>query len=148
MFGLRVIRLEDRIPPSVIDAAFAALIWLLARACPWAQLWRTDATVWLPWLAAACGLAGVVSALAGLQAFRRARTTVNPLTPARASTLVSSGIYRHTRNPMYLSMLLVLAGWGVWLGNALALADAAGVCPDAQPASDRARRAGVARAVW
>lgn len=116
-----MIRLENRIPPPVIDAAFAALMWLLARAYPWAQLWRADATVWPSWVAAVFGLAGLASALAGWLAFRRARTTVNPLSPARASTLVVRGIYRHTRNPMYLGMLLVLAGWGVWLGNVLAL---------------------------
>jgi protein-S-isoprenylcysteine O-methyltransferase Ste14 len=52
--------------------------------------------------------------------FARARTTVNPLAPARASRLVTGGVFAHTRNPMYLGMLLVLAGWGVWLGNALA----------------------------
>ncbi len=116
-----MIRLENRIPPPVIDVAFAGLMWWLARAFPSAQLWRADATVWPSWVAAVFGLAGLASALAGLMAFRRARTTVNPLTPTRASMLVSSGIYRHTRNPMYLGMLLVLAGWGVWLGHALAL---------------------------
>ncbi len=65
--------------------------------------------------------AGVVVAGLGVVAFRRARTTVNPLQPAAASHLVVAGIYRHTRNPMYLGMLLVLLGWGLFLGNALGL---------------------------
>ena len=46
--------------------------------------------------------------------FRRASATVNPMTPAAASALVRSGVYRRTRNPD-LGMLLMLAGWAVWL---------------------------------
>lgn len=65
--------------------------------------------------------AGVVVALLGVVSFRRARTTVNPLQPATASHLVVSGIYRRTRNPMYLGMLLVLLGWGVFLAHVPAM---------------------------
>jgi protein-S-isoprenylcysteine O-methyltransferase Ste14 len=61
--------------------------------------------------------AGVLVAVAGVLEFRRARTTVNPTTPQAASSMVRSGIYRHTRNPMYLGMLLVLAAWAAWLAN-------------------------------
>jgi len=61
-------------------------------------------------------------AVAGVLEFRRARTTVNPTTPQAATSMVRSGIYRHTRNPMYLGMLLVLAAWAAWLANPAALA--------------------------
>ena len=50
----------------------------------------------------------------------RAGTTVNPIKPETAGSLVVSGIYRRTRNPMYLGFLLGLAGWAVFLSNALA----------------------------
>lgn len=53
----------------------------------------------------------------GAGAFRRAATTVDPTRPERASTLVSNGIYRYTRNPMYLGMAFVLLGWSVYLAN-------------------------------
>lgn len=47
---------------------------------------------------------------AGSVAFRRARTTVDPLSPGRATVLVERGVYRWTRNPMHLGMALVLLG--------------------------------------
>ena len=53
----------------------------------------------------------------GAIAFRRAGTTVNPLHPENASALVVRGIYRLTRNPMYLGMLILLVGWAVLLAN-------------------------------
>lgn len=61
-------------------------------------------------------LAGLVG-LAGVRAFARYETTVNPLRPERASRLVATGIYRYSRNPMYLSLLLALAAWATWLGS-------------------------------
>jgi len=56
----------------------------------------------------------------GIVSFRQARTTVNPMKPDTTSSLVVSGIYRWTRNPMYLGFLLVLLGWALFLSNALA----------------------------
>nr|WP_255612533.1 isoprenylcysteine carboxylmethyltransferase family protein [Alcanivorax sp. 1008] len=66
-------------------------------------------------------LMGAGVSLAGVVSFRRARTTVNPLKPEKTSSLVCSGIYRVTRNPMYLGFLLVLIGWAVMLGSAFAV---------------------------
>ena len=111
---------EHKIPPPVIDLAVGLLMWALARAFPTAQLWPQGA--WPFGVGAALGiaLAGGLIALAGAWQFRRARTTINPLSPAKTSALVTGGVYRVTRNPMYLGMLLVLIGWGVWLGNAAA----------------------------
>jgi protein-S-isoprenylcysteine O-methyltransferase Ste14 len=72
--------------------------------------------------AIALGLAvlGVATAFAGVAAFRSKRTTVNPLNPSASSAVVSGGVYRVSRNPMYLGFLLTLAGWGVYLSNAVA----------------------------
>jgi protein-S-isoprenylcysteine O-methyltransferase Ste14 len=54
--------------------------------------------------------------------FLRRRTTVNALKPDTASALVTGGIYRFTRNPMYLGLATLLLAWAIYLGNLAALA--------------------------
>jgi protein-S-isoprenylcysteine O-methyltransferase Ste14 len=60
--------------------------------------------------------------VAGIVSFRKAVTTVYPLKPDMTLSLVTTGIYKITRNPMYLGSLLLLIGWAffqiyfrVWL---------------------------------
>lgn len=47
--------------------------------------------------------------------FKRAQTTIKPF--QESSALVTSGVYSFTRNPMYLSMGLILSGVAMWLGS-------------------------------
>ncbi len=56
------------------------------------------------------GGSGLLIAVTGVMAFRRHQTTVSPHKIDQASALVTGGIYRFTRNPMYLGLLLVLIG--------------------------------------
>lgn len=65
----------------------------------------------------ACAGAGALIALLAIRQFRSAGTTTNPLCPEKASSLVRSGIFSRSRNPMYVGLLLVLAGWSIWLGS-------------------------------
>jgi protein-S-isoprenylcysteine O-methyltransferase Ste14 len=65
-------------------------------------------------------VAGAVIGGLGFASFIRAKTTVNPMKPDSSSSLVVSGIYQFTRNPMYLGFLLGLFGWAIFLSNALA----------------------------
>ncbi len=61
--------------------------------------------------------AGVVLMAAAVASFVAARTTINPLKPSRASRLVTGGVFRFSRNPIYLGDLLILAAVAVWLGQ-------------------------------
>lgn len=109
--------LELKIPPLLLLALFAA-----ASLCVW--MWGEGPLLAFPGqlaAAIACGVAGIFFMAAGVLAFSRARTSVNPLDPAVASALVTGGVYRVTRNPMYLGMTLVLAGLIVMLGHAMNL---------------------------
>jgi protein-S-isoprenylcysteine O-methyltransferase Ste14 len=96
----------------------AALMWGIARFGPRLPAGGTARGV----VASLLLLAGIAVAIAGVLHFRRARTTVNPLRPEQATAMVTTGVYRWSRNPMYLGMLLVLAAWAAWLGSLLALA--------------------------
>jgi len=66
-------------------------------------------------------LAGGAMAIAGNREFKRARTTISPLKPENSTALVTSGIYRFTRNPMYVGLTLLVLGWAAFLCSAWAL---------------------------
>ena len=108
--------LELKIPPPAVALVTALLMWLVSRFTPVLDFTFPARKI----LAIALAVLGVTTAISGVITFRRARTTVNPLRPESASSLVNWGVYTLTRNPMYLGLLLVLTGWAIFLSNALA----------------------------
>ena len=104
------------IPPPVIGLIMALGMWGAARLAP--EL-AVAIPARLPLAAAAIGVGLVIEAIA-VGAFFRAKTTVNPLAPRKSAALVTDGLYRFSRNPMYLGMLILLAGVAVWIGHLLA----------------------------
>jgi len=90
----------------------------------WLGAWLVPAlTFRLPgrsFLTLAAAVAGAAISVLAVLAFRRAGTTVNPMNPDSSSSLVVSGIYTRSRNPMYLGLLLILLAWGMYLSNAMA----------------------------
>jgi protein-S-isoprenylcysteine O-methyltransferase Ste14 len=103
--------LELRIPPPVVGLLIAAGMWSVRHLPPILPIPRI---VQLLAAAVLCA-AGIAVAVGGVVAFRRARTTVNPLKPETSAALVSTGVYAFTRNPMYLGMMLVLLAWAAYL---------------------------------
>ena len=109
--------LELKVPPLALAIVFGALMWLVS---PYSLFIIT-----LPWssgFALMLYALGSAIVLAGMLTFFRMNTTVNPTTPEATTTMVTSGIYRFTRNPMYLGFLLILVGWAIDLSNLLAFA--------------------------
>lgn len=94
-----------------------AVAYGAARLLPWLSFWLPLR----PFVAIACVLAGLALNVLPKRAFRRAGTTVNPLKPGSSTHLVTSGIYRRTRNPMYLGHTLMLLGWALYLHHGAAL---------------------------
>lgn len=103
--------LEKKIPPPLVALLVAGLMW---GAAAWPPAGLLPSGVRLP-LAMALAVMGVAFDILGLLAFRQSRTTINPLRPERTSALVTGGIYRITRNPMYVGLALLLTAWAVHL---------------------------------
>lgn len=105
--------LQLKIPPPVYLLTFAGLMWLVNAGVPLLQL------IPAPWNKLGLVLIGgaVFMDFWSLGLFFRAHTTFNPIHPERTSALVTDGPYHYTRNPMYMGMLIILAGWGIYLGS-------------------------------
>jgi len=113
-----VSRLELKIPPDVVWVLVAGLMWLASLVTPhldYPTPLRVGATVVLT----VTGVWAIVSARVSLE---RANTAWGPMSPERTTSLVTSGVYGFSRNPMYLGMLLLLIGWAVLLATPAALA--------------------------
>ena len=63
------------------------------------------------------GLAGIVPGLQAVIEFIARKTTIDPRAPEKASTLVTGGIYRFSRNPMYLGLLCLLLAFALFWGT-------------------------------
>ena len=111
-------RLELKVPPDVVWVLVAGLMWLASATTPHVDIpsqFRVGTAVALTGV----GVCAMVSARASLD---RAHTTWRPMAPGRATSLVTSGVYGLSRNPIYLGMLFVLLGWAVLLASPAALA--------------------------
>ncbi|MGR6833861.1 methyltransferase family protein [Aliivibrio wodanis] len=116
-------KLELRIPPPLVMLLFMVTVFGFDKIMPFTLFY-------LPWLtyASVIGLItlGGIIALWGVKEFKDAKTTVNPLKPESSSSLVSSGIYQYTRNPMYLGLLLILLSAVIYSQHPLGLVSALG----------------------
>lgn len=107
--------LELKVPPLALVLVLAGAMWFTAMQFP-------SLAITLPWrhgLAATVSIVGILFLLAGMYSFQKAKTTFNPMKPATASSLVASGIYGLSRNPMYVGFLLTLTGWATFLSHSL-----------------------------
>jgi protein-S-isoprenylcysteine O-methyltransferase Ste14 len=107
-------RLELKVPPLLVLFIMAGAMLGVTYAAPALSFRVPGRTA----VALALAALGAGAAIAGVIAFRGQHTTVNPLTPSASSAIVTGGIYRVSRNPMYLGFLLGLAGWAAYLSNA------------------------------
>jgi protein-S-isoprenylcysteine O-methyltransferase Ste14 len=111
--------LELKVPPLALTMLAALLTVGVQMSLPEQRLLPTTFVT----VGGACvAFGGLWVALVGVAAFRNAQTTVDPLHPDRATRLVAAGVYRWTRNPMYLGFVLMLIGLAVALQSAVGLA--------------------------
>ena len=94
--------MNNKIPPPIITLICGLGIYFSRPLFPKYNYISTDI------IAASFLLLGIITLITAVLSFRRQSTTVNPLQPEKASSLVVSGIFKYSRNPMYLGMLLIL----------------------------------------
>jgi protein-S-isoprenylcysteine O-methyltransferase Ste14 len=111
-----------KLPPVFVFLLFALFMFLLARFLPFGDFEFFGRSYLIFIL---LGMAVLLAVISLFQFFTK-KTTVDPRTPLKATQLVTKGVYKYSRNPMYLAILLVLLAWGLWLGNAFNTLLAAG----------------------
>lgn len=109
--------LEIKIPPPVVFLAVACLMWLVTSMFPWVTFAIPAKKV----IALCIATVGGIIAASSIVTFLRNGTTVHPHEPHKTSKLVTTGVNALSRNPMYLSLLLVLIAWAVYLANLVSL---------------------------
>jgi len=105
--------LENRLPPPFLTLIVAAAMWGLTFLAPPFAL---GAALHYALVALFLALGGLY-AFPAFIAFGRAKTTIDPVHIDRASTIVTTGIYRFTRNPMYVGLTCLLLGWSAFLAS-------------------------------
>ncbi len=114
--------MKFRFPPALVTLLFGAMMYLLDRFLPVGEFdfFGRQGLIYVVLVL------GFLIAFIALLQFWGAKTTIDPLRPEKSSSLVTSGIFNYTRNPMYLALLLLLIAWGLHLGNAFNTLFAAG----------------------
>ncbi|GEA51389.1 membrane protein [Vibrio inusitatus NBRC 102082] len=107
--------LNNKIPPPLVMLICAGLGGFFDGFA-----FTSQPLAWL--LGLAFLVTGVWLAVVSVVSFKQAKTTINPLDPSQATLLVSHGVFRYSRNPMYVSLTLLLVAWSCLLLSALALA--------------------------
>lgn len=106
-----------KVPPPLVFAVAAVLTWVVSALFP-------DLSVRFPGQIPLAGLLvclGLLPDILALKAFWQRKTTVNPMAPDKTSALVTDGIYRLSRNPMYLGLACLLLGVSLYFGSLLSL---------------------------
>jgi len=104
--------LELKVPPLAVGFVCFVGMWL----CPAVlKLPMSDTARWTCF--GVLFLLGFALLATGARLFIKARTSLSPTTPTEASSLVVSGIYRFTRNPMYFGGFVMLLAWALWLAK-------------------------------
>lgn len=105
--------LELKVPPVVVVLIAAIGIYLTRSIVPMNVLSVEHSKL----VFYAIFALGVIIGVTGALTFKLANTTVNPVEIAKASSLVTHGIFKYSRNPMYLAMLFILIGISIRMQN-------------------------------
>ena len=108
-------KLELKIPPLIVTLIFGVILW-------WAPIpYKFSGNGIFIFLSVLLFLMGALVSILGVLEFKKVKTTVNPMSPEGSNNLAVRGIYKYTRNPMYVGFLLWLLSFGILLRNPVSL---------------------------
>lgn len=99
--------MHTKIPPPLVTLLFGLMIYFSRLAFPIIEFEHSSI---LSFTFLIIGLFVLISAA---RAFRASKTTINPLKPEQATSLVTGDIFRFSRNPMYLGMAFILSSLAI-----------------------------------
>lgn len=111
-----MLALELKIPPAILFVIALLGVYFSPAIVPFIPIQDAlpELRANISWL---ISIVGVLVVIAGVVTFRMAKTTTNPVRIGNASSLVTHGIYKFTRNPMYLGMLLIILSFIIKTGH-------------------------------
>ena len=95
------LNLKTKIPPPLITLICILIIYFFEKEFIFFEDWNI-------YISGFFLLGGLLIIAFAVFKFAKTKTTVDPTKPSKTSSLVISGIYRITRNPMYLGMLFLI----------------------------------------
>jgi protein-S-isoprenylcysteine O-methyltransferase Ste14 len=96
--------MSNKIPPPIVTLFFGLCIYLSRSYFP-----EFSSSV-LNSFSVISFVVGISVFVAAVSSFKKEKTTVNPISIEKASSLVVNGVFKYSRNPMYLGMLFILLG--------------------------------------
>ena len=96
--------MNNKIPPPIVTLFFGLCIYLSRPYFP------EFSNLVLNALSIISFVVGIFVFAAAVSSFKKQKTTVNPISIEKASSLVVNGIFKYSRNPMYLGMSFILLG--------------------------------------
>ena len=104
-----MIHLKTKIPPPLVALTFGFLINYTNDIFPKIEIRNENI------FGSFMIISGLIIILSAIILFKKYQTTITPLNPSDATKLITDGIYKFSRNPMYLGLLLVLLGISIML---------------------------------
>ena len=103
--------MKTRVPPPILALLMIGLVYLSSLLIGSVSFdYQASVSVLLV-------IVGLSCALPSYRLFARNKTTISPLTPSETSVLKTQGMYRYSRNPMYLGLLLLIIAATIWFGT-------------------------------
>ena len=99
-----MISIKTKIPPPLVALTFGFLVNYSKNIFPKIEIG------WGSVVGAVMIIVGLIIIISAIIQFKKNKTTITPLNPSGATKLIVHGIYKFSRNPMYLGLSLILSG--------------------------------------